>query len=104
MDAELKLANVPELSGLKFPLSEEKLAEIVQALRKRNDLPRPSRPEPPRFSSNVNPAVRFQLVKQYHIPYGHYLFPKSLHSINLNRTSCANNLVYPSGTRPYSIS
>ncbi len=59
MDAEPKLANIPEFAGLKFPLSEEKLAEIVQALRKRNDLPRTSRPEPPRFSSNVSPAVRF---------------------------------------------
>jgi hypothetical protein len=60
MNAELKLANIPEFSGLKFPLSEEKLSELVQALRKRNDLPRTPRPEPPRFSSNVNPAVRFQ--------------------------------------------
>ena len=58
MDADSRLSKFADFTGLKFPLSEEKLAELVQSIRKRNDLPRPSRPEVPRFSSNVSPAIR----------------------------------------------
>lgn len=61
MDADSRFLKFSEFAGLKFPLSEEKLTELVQSLRKRGDLPRVPRPEIPRFSSNVNPNIRFRL-------------------------------------------
>lgn len=39
----------PELENLKFPLSDEKLAQILEEIKDREDLPRPPRVDPPAF-------------------------------------------------------
>ena len=43
------LKAVPELSHVKFPLTEQKLAQVIEAIKSKSNLPRPPRPEPPKF-------------------------------------------------------
>ena len=54
-----------ELKGLSFPLSEEKLAEVLAAVRARTDLPCPSRNEPPRLSLAASPVSRHLAIQAY---------------------------------------
>jgi hypothetical protein len=47
------LQAVPELANVKFPLSEAKLAQVIEAIKSKGNLPRPPRQEPPKFGKFI---------------------------------------------------
>ena len=47
----------PDLKNLQFPLSDEKLAEILEEIKKREDLPRPPRADPPAFGEKKGASI-----------------------------------------------
>jgi hypothetical protein len=47
------LQAVPELANVKFPLSEAKLAQVIEAIKSKGNLPRPPRQEPPKFGEFI---------------------------------------------------
>jgi hypothetical protein len=54
-----------ELKGLSFSVSEEKLVEVLAAVRARTDLPCPSRNEPPRLLLAESPLSRHLAIQAY---------------------------------------
>mmetsp|Transcript_1926 Transcript_1926/g.4503 ORF Transcript_1926/g.4503 Transcript_1926/m.4503 type:complete len:339 (+) Transcript_1926:2-1018(+) len=56
---------IPELQGLTFPLDESKLEEIIQAIKAKEDLPRRTRIEPPRFGGHASALSRHKGIQQF---------------------------------------
>lgn len=57
--------NMPELKGLTFPLSEDKLEELIAVIKAKTDLPCPMRNEPPRLSMSSSPVSRHLAIQAY---------------------------------------
>ena len=57
--------NLPELKGLTFPLPEDKLDEVIAAIKAKTDLPCPVRNEPPRLSLSSSPVSRHLAIQAY---------------------------------------
>eukprot|EP00277_Geminigera_cryophila_P029023 CAMPEP_0179487234 /NCGR_PEP_ID=MMETSP0799-20121207/63286_1 /TAXON_ID=46947 /ORGANISM="Geminigera cryophila, Strain CCMP2564" /LENGTH=282 /DNA_ID=CAMNT_0021302285 /DNA_START=141 /DNA_END=986 /DNA_ORIENTATION=+ len=59
------VTNMPELQGLTFPLTEEKLGEVIAAVRAKTDLPCPTRNDPPRLTLSSSPVSRHLAIQAY---------------------------------------
>lgn len=59
------IKNMPELKGLTFPLSEEKLEEVIAVVKAKTDLPHPSRNELPRLAMSASPVSRHLSIQAY---------------------------------------
>mmetsp|Transcript_15410 Transcript_15410/g.51727 ORF Transcript_15410/g.51727 Transcript_15410/m.51727 type:complete len:318 (-) Transcript_15410:152-1105(-) len=59
------LTELPEFKDVSFPLSEEKLAEMVKAIKTRSDLPCPPRPDVPRLNLTSDPTSRHRMIQKY---------------------------------------
>ena len=65
MEYKSKVTELPEFKDVSFPLSEEKLAEMVKAIKTRSDLPCPPRPDVPRLNLTSDPTSRHRMIQKY---------------------------------------
>lgn len=59
------IKNLPELRGLSFPLSDDRLQDVIAAVKAKTDLPCPIKNEPPRLSMSSSPVSRHLAIQAY---------------------------------------